>query len=231
MSGVLTQKLGRKKLSRLSRQLLHVLLDLPLLVAPGEVGVGLLEAGLAEGMHHCRLGESLGQEEHIRIGLANLSEQPGPEIDRLGMRIVDAEDAYAVAHPELDDPQALQVDPVAVVVEIDGVDVLVLLRRIFRVRDGAVGALGEPLGMLGDPRMIRRCLEGEVHGDLKPERLGLGDEPVECIEVAEVGMDGCRVRPPRAPIAHGEPGSVGPGANVLFGPLRNVVPIGWIGGR
>ena len=34
--------------------------------------------------------------------------------------------------------------------------------------------------------------------------------------------------PSGAPIAHGEPGSVGPGANVLFGPLRNVVPIGWI---
>ena len=203
MSGVLTQKFGRKKLSRLGRQLLHVLLDLPLLVAPGEVGVGLLEAGLAERVHHCWLGESLGQEEHVRIGPANLSKQPGPEIDRLGMRIVDPEDAYAVAHPELDDPQAFQVDPVAVVVEVDGVDVLVLLRRILRVRDGTVGALGEPLGMLGDPRVIRRCLEREVQRNLQPQRVGLGDEPVECIEVAEVGMDAVvsalRVR--RSPMA------------------------------
>ena len=32
-------------------------------------------------------------------------------------------------------------------------------------------------------------------------------------------------------MAHGEPGSCGPGLRVLFGPLRLVTPIGWIGGR
>ena len=37
------------------------------------------------------------------------------------MRIVDAEDPDTVAHPELEDAQALQVDPVTVVVEVDGV--------------------------------------------------------------------------------------------------------------
>ena len=40
------------------------------------------------------------------------------------------------------------------------------------------------------------------------------------------------VWPPSAdPIAHGLPGSSGPGSSVLFGPLRSVTPIGWIGGR
>jgi len=106
------------------------------------------------------------------------------------MRIVDAEDPYAVAHPELEDAQALQVDPVAVVVEVDGVDVLVLLRRVLRVRDGTVGALGKPLWMLGHPRVIRRRLEREVHRNLEPERVGLGNEPVEGVKVPEVGMDG-----------------------------------------
>ena len=43
-------------------------------------------------------------------------------------------------------------------------------------------------------------------------------------------MDGV-VSALRAPIAHGEPGSLGPGVSVLFGPLREDRPIGWIGGR
>lgn len=37
--------------------------------------------------------------------------------------------------------------------------------------------------------------------------------------------------PSTLPIAHGEPGSPGPGVRVLFAPLRKDVPIGWIGGR
>src|SRR5438874_7837336 len=37
--------------------------------------------------------------------------------------------------------------------------------------------------------------------------------------------------PPAAlPIAYGLPGSFGPATRLLFGPLRLVVPIGWIGG-
>lgn len=37
--------------------------------------------------------------------------------------------------------------------------------------------------------------------------------------------------PSGEPIAQGLPGSFGPGVSVLFGPLRAVVPMGWIGGR
>ena len=37
--------------------------------------------------------------------------------------------------------------------------------------------------------------------------------------------------PSSEPIAHGEPGSSGSGVSVLFGPLRLILPIGWIGGR
>ena len=37
--------------------------------------------------------------------------------------------------------------------------------------------------------------------------------------------------PSGAPIAQGEPGSPGLASSVLFRPLRNVVPIGWTGGR
>ncbi len=44
---------------------------------------------------------------------------------------------------------------------------------------------------------------------------------------------GCTLSCPPSgePIAHGTPTSAGPGVRVLLRPLRNVVPIGWIGGR
>ncbi len=37
--------------------------------------------------------------------------------------------------------------------------------------------------------------------------------------------------PSSEPIAQGLPGSSGPATSELFGPLRLVTPIGWIGGR
>ncbi|WP_309244482.1 hypothetical protein [Micromonospora parastrephiae] len=37
--------------------------------------------------------------------------------------------------------------------------------------------------------------------------------------------------PSAAPIAHGEPTSVGPAVSALLRPLRLTRPIGWIGGR
>ena len=82
------------------------------------------------------------------------------------------------------------VDAHRIVVEVDRVDVLVLLRRILGVRDGAVDAGGEPLGMLGDPGVVRGRLQREVQRDLEAQVLGLGDEAVEGVPVAEVGVQG-----------------------------------------
>ncbi len=50
---------------------------------------------------------------------------------------------------------------------------------------------------------------------------------------ARLPRSGCTASwPPSAPpIAHGEPGSCGPGSSVLLRPLRFVTPIGWMGGR
>ena len=104
-----------------------------------------MEADRAEAVHHRRPGERLGQEEHVGVGAPDLLEQPLPERHRLGVRVVDAEDPHAVRHPVPDDPQHLAADAGRVVVEVDRVDVLVLLRRVLGVGDGAVGAGGEPL--------------------------------------------------------------------------------------
>ena len=96
-------------------------------------------------------------------------EQPLPERHRFGVRVVDAEDPHPVRHPVPDDSQHLGVDALGVVVEVDRVDVLVLLRRVLRVGDGAVGAGGEPLRVLAHPGVVGRGLQRQVEGHLEAE--------------------------------------------------------------
>ena len=85
---------------------------------------------------------------------------------RLGVRVVHPEDPHPVRHPLPDHPEHLGVDALWVVVEVERVDVLVLLGRVLRVGDPAVGPLGEPLRMLGHPGMIGRGLQRQV--DARP---------------------------------------------------------------
>ena len=190
MSGVLTKKLGRRKCGGLLAQLGEVLLELPLLVAPGEVGVALVEAHPGQGVHHRGPGEGLGEEQDVGVGLADLAQQPLPERDRLGVRVVDPEDADAEVHPLPGDAQHLGVDAVRVAVEVDRVDVLVLLRRVLGVGDRAVGELGEPLRVRRHPGVVRGRLQREVQRDLHAEVLGPRHERGEVLLGAEVGVDG-----------------------------------------
>ena len=190
MSGVLTKKFGRIRWSDSVATSVQVVLELALAGAPGEVGVASVVADGAEAVHHRRPGEGLGQEEHVRVGAAHLLEQPLPEGQRLGVRVVHPEDAHAVRHPQPHDAQHLAADAGRVVVEVDRVDVLVLLRRVLGVGDGAVGAGGEELRVAGDPRVVGRRLEGQVERHLEAELAGAGHEGVEVVEVAQVGVDG-----------------------------------------
>ena len=188
--GGVDEEVRPQEVAGLARHLLEVGLDLVPRRAPGEVGVATGGSRPCQRPHHRGPGEGLGQEDHVGVGLADLAEQPLPERHRLGVRVVDAEDADAVAHPEPDDAQHLGVDALGVVVEVDRVDVLVLLRRVLRVGDGAVGAGGEELGVLGRPGVVGRGLERQVERDLEPEPVRLGHEGVEVLERAEVGVDG-----------------------------------------
>ena len=90
-------------LAHLAHQLGDVLDELLLRVAPGEVGVGLLEADLRELLHHLRPGEGLGEEDHVGMAIVHLADQPLPERERLGVRVVDAEDLHPVSDPEQHD--------------------------------------------------------------------------------------------------------------------------------
>ncbi len=168
----------------------EVLLELRLGVLPGEVGVGLLEPDHGEGVHHGRFGERLGQEDDVRVGAVDVVDQPVPEGERLGVRVVHAEDPHPVVHPVVDDASDLGVDALRVVVEVQRVDVLVLLRRVLRVLDRAVRAGGEPLGVLADPRVVGRGLEREVQRDLQAQRVRPGDEVVEVVDRPQVRVHG-----------------------------------------
>ena len=75
-----------------------------LLGAPGEIRVGLAEADPTQLVHHRRPGERLGQEDRVRGLGVDLRDQPLPEVDRLGVRVVDPENGHPVGDPELDHP-------------------------------------------------------------------------------------------------------------------------------
>ena len=153
------------------------------------VGVALLEAGLGQLVHHRRLGERLGQPDRLGVLRRDIGDQPLPEGDRLRVGVVDAEDAHAVVEPHLDDPAHLGVRPGGVVVEVERVDVLVLLRRVLGVGDGAVGPCREERGVRLHPRVVGGGLQRDVERHLEPGAACLGDEVVEVLEGAEVGVD------------------------------------------
>ena len=175
---------------RLVADLLEVLLQFFLGVPPGEVGVGLLEAGPAQSVHHGRAGERLGEEDDVGVLLVDLADQPFPEPDGFGVRVVHPEDLDAVADPEQHDPQDFVGQPCGVVVEVQRENVLVLLRRILRVGDAAVHAGGEPFRVALHPRVVRRGLQRQVQGHFESQLTGPRHEGVEVLEGAQVRVDG-----------------------------------------
>ena len=106
------------------------------------------------------------------------------------MRVVDPKDLDAVVNPVPHHAQHLVVEPGGIVVEVDRIDVLVLLRRVLRVGDGAVRQLGEPLPVVAGPRMVRRALQRQVQRHLHARLSRRGDEVVEVVDRAQLGMDG-----------------------------------------
>jgi hypothetical protein len=96
--------------------------------------------------------------------------------------------------------------------------------------DRAVGAVAKPLGVLLDVGMVGGALEGDIEGQFDPMCLGGLDELSEVVERSQLRMNRL-VAPSGPPIPQGLPTSPGVACGALFRPLRNVLPIGWIGGR
>jgi hypothetical protein len=92
-------------------QLADVLGQVMLVVAPGEVGVGLGESHLRQQAHHLWLGEGFGEEDDFRVLPVHFADHPFPERHRLGMRVVDAEGGDALVDPEQEDLEHLLPQP------------------------------------------------------------------------------------------------------------------------
>ena len=113
-----------------------------------------------------------------------------PEAHRLGVGVVDAEDRHAGVDPQFENTLDFLLDAGHVGVEVDRVDVLILLRRVLREGDGAVRLVAEPIRVLLDPRVVGRALQREVERDFQTQLVGLGDERLEIVHVAEQRVDG-----------------------------------------
>ena len=148
------------------------------------------EAHIAQRAHHAGAGERLGQEQRLGVLLGDRRDHVLPEAHRLGVRIVDAENGHACGDPQVHDALDFLFDAGHVGVEVDGVDVLILLRRVLGEGDGAVRLGAEPIRMLPDPRVIGGALQGEVERDLKTELVCAGAERLEIVHGAQQRVDG-----------------------------------------
>ena len=106
-------------------------------------------------------------------------------------------------------------------VPVDVVDVLVLLGRVLGVLQRAVGAAVEPLGVLGEPRVVGRGTGSRSRGDLDAVLARVGTSASKSSSVPRSGWI-ASWPPVSSPIAHGLPGSSGPATSVLLRPLRFV---------
>src|SRR5207249_4484166 len=146
-------------------------------------------------------------------------DQPLPERERLGVRVVDPEDRDPLLDPEEDHRHQGAPERAPVLrLEVERIDVLVFLRRVLRISDAAVRPVLEPLWVLMHPGMVGRALKGDVDGHLDAPGAGGGHQP------AEVGQ-GPQERADRGVAAFGgadRPGAahgVGVGGRVVVGAL------------
>ena len=161
---------------------------------------------------------------------ADVGDQPAPERQRLGVRVVDAKGADTgldpVEHGVAQRQPQSRLGTLGVEIDID--DILVLLRRVLGVADRAVGAPGEPLRMSCAARGDRASTESQNRAP----------PPCPCAAAAasrrrNAAMSpscGCSaVCPPSSePIAYGLPRSPGWAWTALLRPLR-CVAVRWDG--
>ncbi len=191
MSGVLVKKFGRKNsFAGYPVSSVRYVGQLGFGVAPGKIGVGLAEPGFGQGLHHFRPGEGFSQKYRLGTTRLDFTDQPFPERQRLGVRIIDAERAHPLADPKQHDiaqrrPQAFAIG----VVEIDVDDVFVFLRRVLGIFDRAVGAKAEPLRMLAHPGVVGGALDRKVERHLHSLGRGGMHEAAKIGEGAEFGID------------------------------------------
>ena len=217
---------------RIAGELAQIGLQLVLAGAPGEIGVGLGEAELASAF--MTFGRVKASDRKITPGSTrlHLADQPFPERKRLGVRIVDPEDAHALRDPEQHDVAQRRPKPFGIgAVEIRVDDVLIFLRRVFGILDRAVGPALEPFGMLrratGDRASIAPRNRAPPPCRGRRRRPPGGGNRRAC-RVPDGSRHG-RLRPSRS--HRGCPDRPGRPRGRCCGPCGWLRPIGWMGVR
>ena len=114
--------------------------------------------------------------------------------------------------------------------EVERVDVLVFLGRVFGVLDGAVGARSEPFGCSRDLGVVGRGLKSDVEGHLDVVLRPTCTKAWKSSSVPRSGWMACgRLRRSRLPT--GLPGSPALDSVGVVGALAELAPMGWMGGR
>ncbi|MNS60425.1 hypothetical protein D3C72_934220 [compost metagenome] len=172
-------------------ELLEVLAQFLFVVAPGEVGIALRVPDLAQAGHHRRLGEGFGEEDDLGVPAAHIGDQPLPERQWLGVRVVDAEGFHPLFDPA--DHHVTQGQPQRRhglgCIEIDVDDVLVLLRWVLGIANGAVRSPAEPARVLLEPGVVLGALDGEVEGDFQAMLGRRGHQAAEVVAAAQLRVN------------------------------------------
>src|SRR5690606_23004506 len=116
-------------------------------------------------------GKRLGKKDGVWVSVAHFPQHPLPERQWLSVRIIDTKNAHTLLDPENHNvtqgaPQCSLTGCTgqrAIEIRVD--DVLVALGRVLCVLQRAVRPPIEPVGMLPQPRMVRRALNSKVQSD------------------------------------------------------------------
>ena len=201
-------------------------LELPARVLPREVRVGLAEADLGQRPHH-RARRVNASARKITSGCVARTSAISHSQNGSGLvcGLSTRKTVHAALDPVQDDVEQRLPQPAPVLgVPVDVVDVLVLLGRVLGVLQRAVGAAVEPLGVLGEPRVVGRALDGEVERDVDAVLARGRDQRVEVLDRAEVGVErvvaAALVVADRPRASRGRPGRR---SSALLRPLRFVL--------
>jgi hypothetical protein len=155
-SGGVDEEVGAVIFAHFTSEFDNVGDDLWLRVTPGEVSVALLEPDFCELLHHLRTRKCFREKDHFAINRSYFADEPFPEGNGLGMRVIDAKDFDTLIKPkQYDFPRCIPNSRECIAVEPNVDDVLIFFRRIFRKFDGPVLPSLEPLGMFFDPRVVK----------------------------------------------------------------------------
>ncbi len=149
----------------------------------------MAEPGLGQTIHELRFGKRLREEYDLPVLLFYLLDNPLPKVQRFGVRIINPKNGHSPFYPEEKNREEFlpESSPIGRF-KIDGIDVLVLFRRVLSILDRPVGSDDKPFRMLLHIGMVRGTLKGNIQGNLQPQLLRFGHKKGEILFSPQVGM-------------------------------------------